>query len=225
MRKAKYICFEGTEGVGKTTHTQKLVDSLREQGYKVLQTKEPGTDNIPFTMKLREMMLSNEYDELLTAPAREYLSQMIRSIHLEKLIVPALNEYDYIIQDRGILSGYAYGEACGNEFSFLKTMAEANVQHANLNNREFPYAPENIYDRVIYLRGNSKKNLARAKTAKQEYVSGDAMEDKGDTFIQKCSDNMDEYSSYFNACKIEVDGKNIEEVHQEILVALEQKDT
>jgi dTMP kinase len=224
MRKARYFCLEGTEGVGKTTQTQKLVDTLRAQGFKVLQTKEPGTNHIPLTMKLRELMLNNEYDAELTMPAREYLSQAIRSIHLEKLVVPALNEYDFIIQDRGILSGYSYGEACGNEFSFLKIMAEANVQSANISNRVFPYCPENIYDKVIYLRGNSKKNLERAKTSKQEYATGDAMESKGNTFIQKCSDNMDEYSSYFNACRIEVDDKSIEEVHQEILAALELKD-
>jgi dTMP kinase len=224
MRKARYICLEGTEGVGKTTQTQRLVDLLRARGFKVLQTKEPGTDHVPLTMKLREMMLSNEYDAELTIPAREYLSQAIRSIHLEKLIVPALNEYDYIIQDRGILSGYSYGQACGNEFSFLKTMSEANVQGANLSNRAFPYCPENIYDKVVYLRGNSLKNLVRAKTSKQEYATGDAMESRGNTFMQKCSDNMDEYSSYFNACTIEVDGKSIEEVQQEILAVLELKD-
>lgn len=225
MRKARYICLEGTEGVGKTTQTQKLVDTLRAKGYKVLQTKEPGTDHIPLTMRLREMMLSQEYDALLTKPAREYLSQAIRTIHLEKLIVPALVEYDYIVQDRGILSGYSYGEACGNDFSFLKMMAEANAHSAALSNLNLPYCPENIYDKVVYLRGNSKKNLVRAKTSKQEYAAGDAIEAKGDTFMQKCSENMDQYSSYFNACRIEVDGKSIEDVHQEILAALELKDT
>ena len=224
MTKAKYICIEGADGVGKSTQTNLLVEHLRSQGYKVLATKEPGTTHVPLTMKLREMMLSNEYDALLTGPAREYLSQAIRSIHLEKLIVPALYEYDFIIQDRGILSGYAYGEACGNDFSFLKTMAEANVRGANMSNQSFPYCPENIYDKVIYLRGDSKKNLARAKVSKQEYSSGDAIETKGDLFMQQCSDNMDEYSSYFNACRIEADGKSIDDVHQEVLAALSLKD-
>ncbi len=224
MRKAKYICLEGTEGVGKTTQTQKLYDYLHSKGYSVLLTKEPGTAHLPLTMKLREIMLSNEYNDQLTVASREYLAQAIRSIHLEHLIVPAHQKYDYIVQDRGILSSYSYGDACGNEFSFLKTMAEATVQGANLSNRAFPYCPENIYNKVVYLRGNSKKNLRRATDSKQEYTAGDAIEAKGDTFMEKCSSNMDEYSSYFNACRIEVDGKSIEEVHQEILAALELKD-
>src|SRR5665213_3054416 len=115
MKKARYICLEGTEGVGKTTQTQRLVDALRERGYRVLQTKEPGTNHVPLTMQLRGIMLDNQYDAILTKPAREFISQAIRSVHLERLIIPSLYEYDFIIQDRGILSGYAYGAGCGND--------------------------------------------------------------------------------------------------------------
>ena len=114
MKKAKYICLEGTEGVGKTTQTRKLVDTLRARGYAVLETKEPGSPHSPLTMTLRGIMLDNQYDSQMTRPAREFISQAIRSIHLEQVIVPNLYKYDFIIQDRGILSGYAYGTACGN---------------------------------------------------------------------------------------------------------------
>jgi dTMP kinase len=105
MPTAKYICFEGTEGSGKSTQTQKLVDYLRSKGYKVLQTKEPGTPLSPLTMELRKIMLDSQYESQLTMTARELISQAIRSIHLERVVIPALSEYDYIIQDRGILSG------------------------------------------------------------------------------------------------------------------------
>src|ERR1019366_42337 len=121
------ICLEGCEGVGKTTQTQKLVDHLRAKGFKVLQTKEPGTPHLPLTMLLRGVMLDKQYDEQLTPLARELISQAIRSIHIEKLIVPALTEYDYIIQDRGILSGLAYGSACGNDPDWLLNLAHKVV--------------------------------------------------------------------------------------------------
>lgn len=224
MKKAQYICLEGTEGVGKTTQTKKLVESLRARGFRVLQTKEPGIDLVPLTMTLRGIMLDNQYDAVLTKPAREFISQAIRSIHLERLIVPSLFEYDFIVQDRGILSGYAYGEACGNRFSDIYMMAVQNVDSADDGKDILALKPEHIYDRVIYLRGDSIKGLQKAKSAKQEFQTGDAMESRGDTFIQKVSKNMDEMSSRFKTVRIDVDGKSIEEVHNEILTCLELKD-
>ena len=224
MKRAQYICLEGTEGVGKTTQTKKLVESLRARGYRVLQTKEPGIDLVPLTMILRGIMLDNQYDAVMTKPAREFISQAIRSIHLERLIVPSLFEYDYIVQDRGILSGYAYGEACGNTFANLFNMATQNVDSADGELDVLPVMPEHIYDRVIYLRGDSIKGLQKAKSAKQEFETGDAMESRGDTFIQKVSKNMDEMSSRFRSVRIDVDGKSIEEVHDEILTCLKLKD-
>ena len=220
MKRARYICLEGTEGVGKTTQTQLLVDTLRARGYSVLQTKEPGTPLIPLTMALRGIMLDNQYDAVLTKPAREFISQAIRSIHLERLIVPAMKEYDFIVQDRGILSGYAYGTACGNDFSNLYAMACQNVDSADENQDMLPVRPELIYDSVIYLRGDSAQGLQKARAAKQEFAAGDAMESRGNSFVTQAAKNMDEMAARFNTVTIYVDGKSIEEVHNEILANL-----
>jgi dTMP kinase len=220
MKKALYICFEGTEGVGKTTQTTKLVDFLKSKGYKVLYTKEPGTQHIPLTMTLRAIMLDNQYDQQLTRSAREFISQAIRSIHLEKLIAPALEEYDYIIQDRGILSGYAYGHACGNNFDNLNKMATDNIDAASELNDSLPIIPERIYDKVIYLKGNSFNGLERARASKKEFNTGDAMESRGNKFIDTVSHNMDKMSIRFNTVTIEVDNKTIDQVHDEILLSL-----
>src|SRR5512135_1519125 len=100
MRKAKYICFEGTEGSFKTTNAVMLAKYLEGKGYKVLLTKEPGTPLSPLTMELRGIMLDAQYESQMTMVAREFISQAIRSIHIEKIILPALQEYDFIIQDR-----------------------------------------------------------------------------------------------------------------------------
>jgi dTMP kinase len=220
MKKAKYIVIEGVEGVGKTTQTQKLVDLLRSQGYTVLQTKEPGSEHSPLTMTLRGIMLDNKYDAEMTRPAREFISQAIRSIHLEKVIVPNLYKYDFIIQDRGILSGYAYGKGCGNSWKDLYSMACQNVDSADEGHDVFSLRPELIYDKVIYLRGNALSGLAKAKSAKQEFETGDAMESRGNDFITNVSKNMEDMSSRFHTVRIDVDNKNIEQVHSEILNAL-----
>jgi len=214
MKKATYICLEGTEGVGKTTQTQKLVDYLRAKGYSVLQTKEPGTAHAPLTLQLRAIMLDNQYDEQLTAPARELISQAIRSIHLEKVVVPALTQYDYIVQDRGVLSGLSYGHACKNSIEDLIALATyvTDPVIGQLN--------DGIYDSIIYLKGDTSAGLKKALQSKQEFAAGDAMEARGNSFMQAVQANMDELSKGFNTSTISVDGKDIEQVFQDILRAL-----
>jgi dTMP kinase len=214
MKKAVYICLEGTEGVGKTTQTQKLVDHLRSKGFKVLQTKEPGTNHAPLTMQLRAIMLDNQYDNQLTVPARELISQAIRSIHIEKVIIPALTEVDYIIQDRGILSGLSYGAACGNDLDSLGFLARFVAEPAK------NILDEGFYDGIIYLKGDTTAGLKKALEAKQEFATGDAMESRGNTFMQTAAANMDANSELFNTTTINVEGKGIEEVFKDILQAL-----
>jgi len=215
MKKARYICLEGTEGVGKTTQTQKLVDHLRSKGYTVLHTKEPGTPHAPLTMLLRGVMLDKQYDDQLTLLARELISQSIRSIHLEKVIAPAMETHDFIVQDRGILSGLAYGTACGNDADWLVNMINKVVpNHLLINNNHV------LYDNVIYLKGDIKAGLKKAQSCKQEFTAGDAMEAKGNSFLEKVGFNMNIMSQQFNTNIINVDGKNIDEVFTEMLRSL-----
>lgn len=227
MKKAIYICFEGTEGVGKTTQTERLCNYLSSKGFRVLHTKEPGSPHSPITMTLRSIMLSNDYDKDLTTPAREFISQAIRSIHLEKVVAPALMEYDFIIQDRGILSGYAYGSACGNDMSLIRKLTNSNIESLankfpDLKISQWPYE---LYDHVVLLNGDVDKGLRTAVTSKQEFVSGDAIESRGSDFVNLVSNIMRRQSSDFNTVKIDVDGKTIDEVHEEILLSLKLKDT
>lgn len=213
-KKARYICFEGTEGVGKTTQTKKLVDHLRSKGFKVLQTKEPGTPLSPLTMLLRGVMLDRQYEDEITAAARELISQAIRSIHMDRIVIPALSDHDFIIQDRGALSGLAYGSACGNDIDRIISLSEYATENARL------HLNDGIYDDIIYLKGDISTGLSKALSSKKEFAAGDAMEAKGKSFMQTTSYNMDEISQSFNTSLVQVDGKSIDEVFTEILNVL-----
>ena len=210
MSRAMYICFEGLEGCFKTTHAKKLTEYLQSIGKTVLLTKEPGTPLAPLTMELRGIMLDAKYDGELTVPAREMISQAIRSIHLERVILPALDKYDYIVQDRGILSGLAYGHACGNSHWFLTQLMN---EVTKVTGRE----PYNIYDRVLYLKNDAAKGLARAKAAKQEFAAGDSIEAKGVSFMEKVAFDMDDMVKAFPHSIIDVEGKSVPENFAEIL--------
>ena len=213
----RYICLEGTEGVGKTTQTKKLVEYLRSKGNVVLETKEPGTVHSPLTMTLRGIMLDNQYDKELTMAGREFISQAIRSIHLERVIKPALEaNVDFIIQDRGILSGMAYGTGCGNPPQFLATLSQYIVHTSGIEVAH----PGHLYSDVVVLTGNVGSNTARALASKQEFETGDAMESRGNDFLTNVSDNMRDMSVMFNSKTVNVDGKSIDEVFADILTAL-----
>jgi thymidylate kinase len=166
-------------------------------------------------MLLRGIMLDKQYDDQLTRPARELISQAIRSIHMEKLILPALTKYDYIIQDRGILSGVSYGQACDNALQDLTHLTKYAVISAVGGKLS-----SSVYDKIVYLKGDTSVGLKKALQSKKEFAAGDAMEAKGDSFLRAVSSNMDELSNSFNTVRISVDGKNIEEVFSEILHVL-----
>ena len=213
--KTRYIVFEGEEGTGKTTQTTRLAKHLEDKGFRVLLTKEPGTQHLPLTMALRTIMLDGQYEDQIRPTAREFISQSIRSIHLEKLVYPAMeeNKYDFIIQDRGVLSGLAYGTACGNDTGWLEGLAK------DVSDRDTGELYD-LYDNTIYLTGNVDAGLKRALASKQEFEAGDAMEARGNSFIENVSENFKEMSSWFNADTINVDDKNIDQVFGEILELL-----
>jgi thymidylate kinase len=213
MNKSRIILLEGTEGVGKSTQTDNLVKYLQDQGFSVLKTKEPGTPHIPLTMQLRALMLDKQYDNVITRQAREFISQAIRSIHLERLIEPASKEYDFIIQDRGVLSGLSYAAACDNDPADVM-----NLTRYTLDN--FRHLSE-LYDDVVILKGNVNNNLNRAISSKKEFENGDAMEARGANFITEVSRHMDYYSAFFNNRHVvTVDNKDIQTVFDEILASL-----
>lgn len=219
---AKYVCIEGTEGVGKTTQVENLYQYLTHKGFKVLKTKEPGSPHLPITMQMRGLMLDAQFDDQLTIESRELLSQAIRSIHVQKLIVPALLEYDYIVQDRGAISGLAYGEACGNnELWLLQLMLKIFDPLFEAKGTERVFGE--VYDSVICLNGNVSIGLDRAINSKKEFEAGDAMEARGSEFMEEVRSNMKYFGSMFGAHEVLVDNKTESQVFSDMLKALKME--
>lgn len=213
----QYICFEGGEGCFKTTTAAAVATKLREMGYRVLETKEPGTKHLPVTMKLRELMLSNEYDDQLTPAARELISQAIRSIHVDKLIIPSLSgDYDFIIQDRGILSGRIYADECGVSKYHIE-----NLEDFVLENMYSQY--DIVYDHVFIF--HNEEGLKTAADAKNEFGVGDAMESRGNQFHENVNKKFSEYSlddfTAYTLSHHSVVGKTTEQIVKECIKKLD----
>lgn len=212
----RYVVIEGTEGLGKSTQTHLLAEALKQRGFKVLVTKEPGSPHAPLTVTMRALMLDKQFDDQMTPVARELISQAIRAIHIEKVVKPALQEYDYVIQDRGILSGFAYATALGHSPEWIESLSYSTVRQDG--SYQTPY---DLYTDVLVFKGDVSAGLDRAKSSKQEYAAGDVIENKGSSYLTKVAHNMMQFSRRFDGVKyIDVTGKDILAVHEEILSVL-----
>lgn len=200
-KKTLYVCVEGIDGVGKTTLIQRLEKSLNESGFSVLCTKEPGSPHLPLTQELRKFTLDKKYESGMTVLAREYIVQATRSIHLEKLIYPALQEkkHDVILQDRGIVSGFAYAQENGVSLEAMMNLSIHTCGQTDMNR---------MYDLIILLSGDPFECLERARKCKQEFQSGDVMEDRGEKFMQNVFQNMVTVSGTFTEDFVIIDTRN-----------------
>ncbi len=84
-----FITLEGPEGSGKTSHVPSLVEYLREKGYTVFPTREPGGTSI--SEQIREVIHSLKNPEM--HPHTEtLLYQAARAQIVEQVIRPRLAE-------------------------------------------------------------------------------------------------------------------------------------
>ena len=111
-RHGVFIAFEGGEGSGKTTQARLLAIWLRDQGYDVVTTREPGATKIG--MRLRAVLLDTAHTGL-SARAETLLYAADRAEHVTSVIVPALERGAVVVTDRYVDSSLAYQGAGRNQ--------------------------------------------------------------------------------------------------------------
>ena len=92
-----FITFEGTDGAGKTTQIQRLTADLRQAGYEVCLTREPG--GTPISEQIREMLLNPDHSEM-AATTELLLYAASRAQHVSEVIKPALKAGQIVISSR-----------------------------------------------------------------------------------------------------------------------------
>lgn len=134
MNKGLFITFEGNDGSGKTTISVKVYEALKEKGYPVIYTREPG--GIDIAEQIRSVILDPK-NTAMDARTEALLYAASRRQHLMEKVLPALAEGKIVLCDRFIDSSLAYqgiGRGIGidevlqiNEFAIEGHMPDATV--------------------------------------------------------------------------------------------------
>lgn len=104
-RPGVFLALEGGEGAGKSTQARLLAIWLRDQGYDVVTTHEPGATKIG--LRLRALLLDTAHTGL--APRAEALMYAAdRAEHVQDVILPALERGAIVVTDRYVDSSLAY---------------------------------------------------------------------------------------------------------------------
>lgn len=102
---ARFITFEGGEGVGKTTQIARLKQRLEAAGRTVLATREPG--GTPGAEEVRRLLVTGEPGRW-DAWSEALLIAAARRDHVERVIRPALAAGTWVLCDRFLDSTLAY---------------------------------------------------------------------------------------------------------------------
>ena len=100
-----FITIEGPEGSGKTTVAKRVVETLQNEGYKVMYTREPG--GVGIAEKIRDIILDVNNTNL-DPRSEALLYAASRRQHLVEKVIPALEKGYIVICDRFVDSSLAY---------------------------------------------------------------------------------------------------------------------
>lgn len=126
---ARFITFEGGEGVGKSTQVKRLAARLASLGVPAVRTREPG--GTPKAEAVRSFILQGK-PESWGVGAEAVLFAAARLDHVNELIAPALAEGKWVICDRFADSTRAYQGLTGGVDD---TLIDA-LEHLALNGHE-----------------------------------------------------------------------------------------
>ena len=104
--RGRFITFEGPEGGGKTTQAKRLISRLKEEGFEVVYTREPG--GTPTGEAIREILQHNKTNEAISPAAEVLLFAASRAQLVAHVILPALERGAWVVCDRFADSTTAY---------------------------------------------------------------------------------------------------------------------
>jgi dTMP kinase len=122
--KGFFICVEGLDGCGKTTQTKLLVRKLGKMGWGAVYTAEPSRGKIG--KFIQKYCLQGEKRTFPIVEALLFAAD--RFEHVEREVIPALNEGKIVVSDRYVYSSLAYQGATGLDLKWIEMINEHAIR-------------------------------------------------------------------------------------------------
>ena len=115
-KKGIFICIEGLDGSGKTTHAHRLVRNLQMKGFDAIYTTEPSRGDLGKFIRGTVLEQKKRVPRVIEA----VLFAVDRVEHFEKDVKPALAEGKVVVSDRCVYSSLAYQGAAGLDLDWIE---------------------------------------------------------------------------------------------------------
>ncbi len=208
--KGTFITVEGPDGAGKTTQLQLLNDVLKEKGYNVMMTREPGGTRVG--NEIRSLILNPDFEEMKEM-TEILLYAASRAQHVEELIRPALEAGTIILCDRFVDASLAYqGYGLGHPIDL--------VRHIN-DSATGGLAPDRTYLFDLTVTDSKKRMMDRGAL--------DRIEQRDDAFRARVYEGFQQIAaSDPERVQIVQANRSIEVIHQDlvedVITYLEEKE-
>jgi len=99
-----FFCFDGLDGVGKSTQMNRFTDWLRSAGHEVVECRDPGST--PLGEAVRELLLTGRVP--IARRTEMLLFMAARAQLVDEVIRPALTAGKTVVSDRFLLANVVY---------------------------------------------------------------------------------------------------------------------
>ena len=174
--KGKFIVLEGIDGCGKTTQIKELSEWLPKSGLinknaTLIKTREPGGSILG--REIRDMILNNDKANPPSNLTELLLYYADRAEHISKIILPALQDGNWIISDRFSGSTLAY-QGYGREISIDTIKKLENIVCQNIRP-----------DLTFFLEISPEESILRRKNQVPDRIESEGLE-----FLKKVNDGF-----------------------------------
>ena len=111
-----FVCIEGLDASGKTTHAHRLAINLRRKSFHAVYTTEPSRGEIGGFIRTCILQRKRRIPSVVEA----LLFAADRIDHVEKEIKPALEKGNIVVSDRYVYSSLAYQGAAGLDLEWIE---------------------------------------------------------------------------------------------------------
>ena len=204
---AKFITLEGIEGSGKTSSIKSITDLLDSKRISYVVTREPGGSSIG--SELRSILLDPKTE--ISSEVELLLMLADRKDHVEKVILPNLENGNWVISDRFMDSSIAYQ---GGGRKLDKKMIDSFSKNLSLPNPDLTL----LFDVPVEISLSRVK--ARGELDRFEQEKLDFHNRIREAYLELAEQNVNRIQIIDSSREIELMLKSVEQIIEDLINGL-----